>query len=116
MTHIIKHLEGAVKRTHPKPLNSRERRESLPREEGGSLGDEICVGEKKSPEENSKISAVVASRRLGHGRGHGEEKETAEPNPRGVGYMGCPRGHRTLFMWHRTRPMTTGLKHRELRR
>jgi len=54
MTHIIKQLEGTVKRTHPKPLNSHERRESLRREEGGSLRDEICMREMESAGEKSR--------------------------------------------------------------
>jgi len=71
LTHIIKQLEGAVKRTHPKPLNSRERRESLHREERGSFGDEICTREKESAGEkpkNSTAAAIFSASRARRGR------------------------------------------------
>jgi len=76
LTQIIKHLEGAVKGTHPKPLNSRERRESLRREERGSFGDEICAREKESDGEkpkNSTAAAIFLASRAQ--RGSGEEKK-----------------------------------------
>ena len=42
-----------------------------------------------------------------------EERRNGRETPPGAGYMRPPRGHRTLFMWHRTRPVTTGLMRRE---
>ena len=46
-------------------------------------------------------------------RESGEKEENRPRNPLGAGFMRPPRGHRTLFMWHRTRPVTTGLMRRE---
>jgi len=42
-----------------------------------------------------------------------EDGENLHEMPLGAGFMRPPRGHRTLFMWHRTRPVTTGLMRRE---
>ena len=44
----------------------------------------------------------------------GDERKNCRAIPPGASYMRPPRGHRTLLMWHRTRPVTTGLKHREV--
>ena len=41
-------------------------------------------------------------------------RNKCRPKPLGMGYMRPPRGHRTLFMWHWTRPVTTGLMRREV--
>jgi hypothetical protein len=41
-------------------------------------------------------------------------KENRRETPPGAGYMHPPRGHRTLFMWHRTHLVTTGLMRREV--
>jgi len=59
---------------------------------------------------------VAESGELGHGRLSEiqERKKKNRPrNPLGAGFMRPPRGHRTLFMWHLTRPVTTGLMRRE---
>ena len=44
----------------------------------------------------------------------GEKEENRPQNRLAAGFMRPPRGHRTLFMWHRTRPVTTGLMRREV--
>ena len=41
-------------------------------------------------------------------------KENCPRDALGAGYMRPPGGHRTLLMWHRTRPVTTGLMRREV--
>jgi len=54
---------------------------------------------------------------LGHGEARAkaaEEEENGRAKPLGAGLMRPPRGHRTIFMWHRTRPVTTGLMRREV--
>ena len=67
------------------------------------------------PEKGEDLGGSGSVAVLGHRRGdfEKEEKENAEPKPRGAGYMRPPRGHPTLLMWHRTRPVTTGLMRRE---
>jgi len=54
---------------------------------------------------------------LGQGAGLGRErkrKKNGREMPLGAGFMRPPQGHRTLFTWHRTRPVTTGLMRREV--
>ena len=53
---------------------------------------------------------------LGHGEARAraaEKGENGRTKPLDAGFMRPPRGHRTLLMWHRTRPVTTGLMRRE---
>jgi len=54
---------------------------------------------------------------LGLGAGAAEVAGQRNNCPRdtpGAGYMRRPWGHRTLLMWHQTRPVTTGLMRREV--
>jgi hypothetical protein len=72
MTHIIKHLEGAVKRTHPKPETPRK--EEIPAR-GGGRGDrsgQICAGKKGFRRRTEEIDGGEPTGGLGHGRRSGE--------------------------------------------
>ena len=63
------------------------------------------------------MSAAASSGGLEHVEARAtaaEEKRIGRVKPLGAGFMRPPRGHRTLFMLHRTRPVTTGLMRREV--
>ena len=103
-------------KTHPKYLKPRKIR-SL-REQ---IGEEADLGAGKG----YKVAGIKGddggggSTELGHERGDArlgrreEERENRRAKPLGAGFIRPPRGHRTLLMWHRTRPVTTGLMRRE---
>jgi len=73
-------------------------------------GERNLVGEKES-------AGGDAFGDLEHGAGAAEVTGLKNNCPRdapGAGYMCLKRVHRMLFMWHRTRPVTTGLMRREV--
>ena len=88
LTHMIKHLEGAEKTTHPNPRILGRRGIFCAGMERGSSGTRSAWGKKKNRRRRRDFDGSGGIHGdLGHGRGRGEEKETADPNTRGAGYM-----------------------------
>ena len=87
-------------------MKTRERRRS-----GTKLVREKAEGTADSP----RFDGGGGARARGEGRGSARsKKEEGRAKPLGAGFMRPSWGHRTLLMWHRTRPVTTGLMHREV--
>jgi len=116
LTQKIEHLGGRDQGTHPKPRTSRE--EGLLREGGmkkSPWGRSARGGEeppRKSRERRRRFLLSTYGTGAGGGRLAGKEK-TDRKNLPGAGYIRPRWGHRTLLMWHRTRPVTTELTRRE---
>ena len=82
----------------------------------GSLAD-LAAGEKKEIAGGRRTRGDGGFGGLGHREARSmatEEKGNGRAKPLGAGFMRPPRGHRTLFIWHRTRTVTTGLMRREV--
>ena len=82
----------------------------------GGRGADLGAGEDKNGagisdfDGDGDFRRARAPRDSGVGGG-GKRNDRAKPW--GAGFMRPPRGHRTLLMWHQTRPVTTGLMRRE---